>query len=101
MVERMGISIIDAVIVAALGGSGGAWHYETTHDPLGQTVHVAEITPDEARPFVAMRLMCGGISGVSLQVNLGEMQSQSMNASAAGLSFKIGDAPAFAAAAAM
>jgi len=102
MVEGMGISIIDAVVVAALGAGSGAWHYETANDPLGQTVHIAEVSPDEARPFVAMRLMCGGISGVSLQVNLGQMQYASMTSvSPRGLSFNVGDAPAYSASAAM
>src|SRR5690242_18181902 len=102
MVEGMGTSIILAVVVAALGASGGSWHYQTTSDPLGQTVHVAEIAPDEARPFVAMRLMCGGISGVSLQVNLGQMQyASTMSAAPRGLSFNVGDAPAYSAAASM
>jgi len=49
--------------------------YASEHDPLGQTVHVAEIVPDPARPFVALRLFCGGIAGVSLQINLGQMQA--------------------------
>jgi len=90
------------LILAALAASGGAWHYETQADPLGQTVHVAEIAPDEARPFVALRLMCGGIQGVVLQVNLGQMQFASMTAPpASGLSFNVGSAPAYSTAAAV
>ena len=52
----------------------GGWHYETTRDPLGQTVHVAAVAPEAGRPYVGMRLMCGGLAGIVLQVNLGEMQ---------------------------
>ena len=90
------------ILAAALAASGGSWHYETQADPLGQTVHVAEVAPDQERPFVAMRLMCGGISGVVLQVNLGQMQYASMSAApSGGLSFNIGAAPAYSAAAAL
>ena len=89
------------MLAAALGGTAG-WHYATTHDPLVQTVHVAEIAPDRARPYVALRLMCGGISGVVLQVNLGQMQYASMSAApASGLSFDVGDAPGYSTAAAL
>ena len=99
----MGISIVQTwVLVAALGASGGGWHYETVPDPLGQTVHVAEVAPDTGRPFVAMRLMCGGIQGVVLQVNLGQMQYASMTAQpSSGLSFNVGSAPAYSTAAAV
>ena len=84
------------ILAAAAFAGGGAWHYDTTHDPLGQTVHVAEVAPDQARPFVAMRLMCGGMTGVVLQINLGQMQFASMTGSPArGLSFNVGAAPAY------
>ncbi len=62
------------MIAVALAGSG-TWHYDTARDPLGQTVNVAEIVPDAARPYIALRLMCGGIAGVAIQVNLGQMQA--------------------------
>lgn len=84
------------VIALALAGSG-AWHYQTERDPLGQSVHVAEITPDAARPYVALRLMCGGIAGVVVQVNLGQMQYASMtSAPSAGISFEVEGAPSYA-----
>ena len=87
------------MIAAALAGSG-TWHYDTTRDPLGQTVHVAEIVPDAARPYVALRLICGGIDGVAVQVNLGQMQYASMaSAPASGLSFDVEGAPPYATAA--
>ena len=89
------------VTAAAALAMAGSWHYEATHDALGQTVHVAEIVPDAARPYVAMRVMCGGLAGISLQVNLGEMQSASMTAPAGGLTFEIAKSPAYSAAAAM
>src|SRR6185503_6498164 len=91
MVERMGIVTMLHYVLAAYVATGdvstAAWKYESQTDPLGQTVHVAQIAPEEARPFVAMRLMCGGISGVMLQVNLGEMQSALMTSPVVGLSF--------------
>lgn len=90
------------ILAAAAFASGGGWHYDTTHDPLGQTVHVAEVAPDQARPFVAMRLMCGGMTGVVLQVNLGQMQYASMTgAGARSLAFNVGSAPAYSAEAAV
>ena len=71
----MAISLVRVLMIVALAGGGGAaWRYTSAHDPLGQTVHIAEIVPDAARPYVALRLFCGGIAGVSLQVNLGQMQ---------------------------
>jgi hypothetical protein len=94
-------TMMRVVMMAAALASGGAWTYETTRDPLGQTVYVAEVVPDQARPYVAMRLMCGGIAGVVLQVNLGQMQYASMTAPASGLSFDVGGAPAYLAAASM
>ncbi|MBI1211314.1 MAG: hypothetical protein GC190_07625 [Alphaproteobacteria bacterium] len=88
--------MLQLILAAAL--SGGTWHYDTTHDPLGQTVHVAQVQPDQARPFVAMRLMCGGIQGVTLQVNLGQMQFASMTGSPSrALAFNVGATPAYSA----
>lgn len=87
------------MIAAALAG-GDTWHYDTARDPLGQTVHVAEIVPDAARPYIALRLMCGGIAGVAIQVNLGQMQYASMaRAPASGINFDVEGAPAYATAA--
>ncbi|MBL9099183.1 MAG: hypothetical protein JNK07_19805 [Alphaproteobacteria bacterium] len=50
------------------------WQFQTASDPLGQPVYVASIAPDAARPFVHLKYSCGGIVGVELQFNLGEMQ---------------------------
>jgi hypothetical protein len=99
----MGVTMIRVLMVAAAGSFAMAagWHYEATHDALGQTVHVAEIVPDVARPYVAMRVMCGGLAGISLQINLGEMQTASMAAPAGGLTFEISQSPAYSAAASM
>ena len=58
------------MVAAALG----AWHMETERDPLGQAVYVAEVAPDTARPHVALRFLCGGMTGVVLQFNLGDTQ---------------------------
>jgi hypothetical protein len=58
------------ILVAAFG----AWHMETARDPLGQAVYVAEVAPDAARPHVALRFLCGGVTGVVLQFNLGDTQ---------------------------
>src|SRR5947207_2240368 len=81
MVGSMGMSMQAIVLAAALAASSAGWHYETTHDPLGQAVHVA---------------------GVVLQVNLGQMQFGSVTAApASGLSFNVGEAPAYLAAASM
>jgi hypothetical protein len=97
----MMIRILMATAAAAFA-MPGSWHYEATHDALGQTVHVAEIVPNAARPYVAMRVMCGGLAGISLQVNLGQMQFASMAAApAGGLTFEIAKSPAYSAAAAM
>lgn len=104
MVEGMGIaSMLHFALAASIFVADvptGVWTYATERDPLGQAVHVAEIKPDESRPFVAMRLMCGGIVGVSLQVNLGEMQSAAVTSAPAGLSFEVGFGPMYANAAA-
>ena len=97
IVRAMGIAMMRMMMAAALASSG-AWTYETARDPLGQSVYVAEIAPDAARPYVAIRLMCGGIAGVVLQVNLGQMQTV---APASGLSFDVGDAPAYSTAASL
>jgi hypothetical protein len=94
----MGIMIMHALIMAAaLAGTGG-WTYETVPDPLGQAVHVAQVAPDGDRPYVALRLMCGGITGVVLQVNLGEMGTAPP---ASGLSFDVAGAPAYSTAASL
>jgi hypothetical protein len=59
------------LLLAALSASG--WQFDTVRDPLGQPVYVASIAPDAARPFVHLTYACGGIVGVELQFNLGEM----------------------------
>ena len=57
-------------IAAALAAPG--WRFDTARDPLGHPVYVAFVAPDEARPEVALRFLCGGVTGVVLQFNLGE-----------------------------
>lgn len=64
--------MIHTLIFAA--AIAGGWHFETARDPLGQPVYVAEIVPDAERPHVALRFQCGGMTGVVLQFNLGEVQ---------------------------
>ena len=59
------------ILAAALAGG---WQFDTRRDPLGQAVHVAEIVPDAGRPDVALRFMCGGMTGVVLQFNLGDIE---------------------------
>lgn len=73
--------MIDLLLAAALG-----WQFATERDPLGQPVYVAAVTPDPARPFVGVRYSCGGIVGVELQFNLGELRY-------AGAAFSTGDPP--------
>ena len=48
-----------------------AWQFATEQDPLGQPVYVAQIAPDQVR---SLRFLCGGITGVVLQFNLGETE---------------------------
>jgi hypothetical protein len=48
-----------------------AWQFQTERDPLGQSVYVAGIVPDETR---SLRYLCGGVTGVVLQFNLGETE---------------------------
>lgn len=55
------------------------WQFQTLSDPLGQPVYVASIAPDAARPFVHLKYSCGGIVGVELQFNLGEMPAAITN----------------------
>jgi len=52
----------------------GAWAFATEHDPMGQPVYVASVAPDAERPAVGLRYMCGGVTGVVLQFNLGEVE---------------------------
>jgi hypothetical protein len=73
------------MIVLLLAGALG-WQFATERDPLGQPVYVAAVTPDPARPFVAMKYSCGGIVGVELQFNLGDVRY-------AGAAFSTGDPP--------
>lgn len=65
--------MITLVLVAAL--SAASWQFQTTADPLGQPVYVAEVAPDAERPFVSLKYACGGVTGVVLQFNLGTMAS--------------------------
>ena len=62
------------MIPALLLAAAGSWHFEAIRDPLGQPVYAAEIAPDAERPYVALRFLCGGMTGVVLQFNLGEVQ---------------------------
>jgi hypothetical protein len=59
------------LMIAALAGS---WQFATEPDPMGKPVYVASVSPDEARPEVALRFSCGGVVGVVLQFNLGDME---------------------------
>jgi hypothetical protein len=70
--------VIRTLIFAAAIASG--WQVETARDPLGQPVYVASVTPDSSRPYVQLKYSCGGIVGVELQFNLGEMQGTISNA---------------------
>lgn len=63
--------MLRTLIVAAAFAAGG-WQFETARDPLGQPVYVAFVAPDPGRPDVALRFLCGGVTGVVLQFNLGE-----------------------------
>ncbi len=47
-----------------------SWQVATLSDPLGRPVYVAEVAPDSAR---SLRFLCGGITGVVLQFNLGRI----------------------------
>ncbi len=49
------------------------WQFATEHDPLGQPVYVAQVAPDRVR---SVRFMCGGVTGVVLQFNLGETEHE-------------------------
>jgi hypothetical protein len=58
--------MIDILLAGAM-----AWQFQTARDPLGMPVYVAEIAPDEMR---SLRFLCGGVTGVVLQFNLGETE---------------------------
>lgn len=62
--------MLSVLIIAALGG----WSFATEPDPLGNPVYTASVAPDEARPSVGIRFSCGGVVGVVLQFNLGEVE---------------------------
>jgi hypothetical protein len=47
-----------------------SWQIATLSDPLGRPVYVAEVAPDSVR---SLRFLCGGLTGVVLQFNLGRM----------------------------
>ncbi len=47
-----------------------SWQVATLSDPLGRPVYVAEVAPDSAR---SLRFLCGGMTGVVLQFNLGRI----------------------------
>ena len=49
----------------------GSWHFGTERDPMGQPVYVAEVAPDGAR---TLKYLCGGVTGVVLQINLGDAE---------------------------
>jgi hypothetical protein len=59
-----------ALVVAAVG----VWAFAAERDPMGQTVYVASIAPDPERPFVGLKYLCGGVTGVVFQFNLGEVE---------------------------
>jgi hypothetical protein len=64
--------LIRTLIIAA--AVAGGWQFQTANDPLGQPVYVASIAPDAGRPYVGLKFSCGGIVGVVLQFNLGEIR---------------------------
>ena len=59
------------IFTAAIAGT---WQFETERDPLGNPVYVAQVTPDSARPDIALKFSCGGVVGVVLQFNLGDIE---------------------------
>ena len=61
------------LFIAALSS---AWQFETESDPLGQKVYVASVAPEAERPHVALRFLCGGVTGVVLQFNLGDVETE-------------------------
>jgi hypothetical protein len=63
----------EILLVAALAAG---WQFETVQDPMGLPVYVAAVAPDEERPDVALRYLCGGVTGVVLQFNLGDTEFQ-------------------------
>ena len=63
-----------AFFIAAAAFSS-AWQFETESDPLGQKVYVASVAPEAERPHVALRFLCGGVTGVVLQFNLGDVET--------------------------
>jgi hypothetical protein len=74
--------MIDILLAAAL-----AWQFGTDHDPLGNPVYVAEVKADGVR---SLRFLCGGMTGVVLQFNLGFETSPSEYAAGA---FSAGEPP--------
>jgi hypothetical protein len=61
------------LVLAALAAPG--WQFDTVRDPLGQPVYVASVVPDEHRPHIGIKYLCGGIVGVVLQFNLGDIRT--------------------------
>jgi len=57
--------------------ASSVWQFETQSDPIGKPVYVASIAPEAERPEVALRYSCGGVVGVVLQFNLGDVQTDS------------------------
>lgn len=66
--------MIHTLIFAA--AIAGGWQFETATDPLGLPVYVAAVAPDGTRPDVALKYLCGGVTGVVLQFNLGDTDYQ-------------------------
>jgi hypothetical protein len=60
--------MIDILLAATL-----TWQLATTRDALGSSVYVAEVAPGGSQ---SLRFLCGGITGVVLQFNLGQLEAE-------------------------
>lgn len=63
-----------SILIFALA-FGAAWQFGAERDPLGQQVYIASVAPETERPHVALRFLCGGVTGVVLQFNLGDVET--------------------------
>jgi hypothetical protein len=59
------------MFVALIFATAGVWQFDTVRDPLGHPVYVASVSGSPS--YVQLKYSCGGIVGVELQFNLGEM----------------------------
>src|SRR5262245_48693225 len=65
------------MIVLLLTAASSVWQFEAISDPVGKPVFVASVAPEAERPEVSLRYLCGGVVGVVLQFNLGEVETGS------------------------